>query len=89
MKRERNLKAICRGMDYLNLGKLLKMYPDILRSLFVAERNPHITADVFLSMITCDEPKNNDHTKALEYFKEFVVYIESKELAMQIWLLAT
>ena len=62
------------------------MYPDILRSLFVAEKNPEITATAFLSMITCDEPKDDSHIRVLEYFKQFVVSIESKELAIYIWL---
>ena len=62
------------------------MYPDILRSLFVAEKNPEITATAFLSVITCDEPKDDSNIRALEYFKQFIVSIESKELAIYIWL---
>jgi len=83
VKRERNLKAICRGLEYVNVGKLIKMHPDVTRSLFVAA-NSNITAKAFLSLTSIDEPKNEDHGRALDYFKEFIAQIESKKLAIYL-----
>ena len=54
------------------------MHPNVTRGLFIAEENAEITADGFLALATCDEPKNENQAKALDYFKEFISCIESK-----------
>jgi len=36
---------------------------------------------VFANPVTIDEPKNEHHGRALDYFKEFIAQIKSKKLA--------
>lgn len=78
IKREQNLKAFCRGLDSLSIGRLIKKYPDTMKSLFVAQKENVITADKFLSLMTNDLPKNENEERAISYFKIFVGHIESK-----------
>lgn len=77
VKREQNLKAFCRGLNSLNIGSLIKMHPDVMRSLFVAQKGD-ITADIFFSLMSNDPPRNEAEERAVNYFKEFVVHIESE-----------
>lgn len=78
VKREQNLKAFCRGLDSLSIGRLIKKYPDVTKSLFVAQNENVITADIFFSLMTNDPPKNENEERAISYFKNFVVHIESE-----------
>ena len=77
-KREQNIKAFCHGLDSLSIGTLIKMHPDVMRSLFVAQKDNVITADIFFSLMSNDLPKNENEERAINYFKEFVVHIESE-----------
>ena len=74
------MKAICRGLDHLHFGDLIKSprHPKQTCSLFVAEENPEITAAAFLNVTTCEVPQNEDQARAQDYFKEFIKCIESK-----------
>ena len=53
------------------------MHPDVMWRLFVEEK-AEITADGFFALVRYEDPKNENETKALDYFKGFVSYIESK-----------
>ena len=77
MKREQNLKAFCRGLDGLNVGSLIKRHSDIMKALFLTEK-ADFTSEVFFSLISIDRPKDESEERAMKYFKEFVVHIESE-----------
>ena len=73
--------AFCRGLDSLKVGSLIKRYPwpDVMKSLFTKQKDSMITAEIFFSLMSNnDAPKNENEERALKYFKEFVVHIESE-----------
>lgn len=78
MKREQNLKAFHRGLNCLNIGKLIKKHSEVMRSLFVAQKGNVITADIFFSLMSNDHPVNEHEERAFNYFKAFVVNSESE-----------
>ena len=77
-KRERNMKAFVRGLDYLEFGELVRQHPEMTRSLFVAAQSGTISAKVFLSLISANRPESKEHARAFDYFKEFIAYLEGE-----------
>lgn len=77
-KRERNMKAFVRGLDYLEFGELVRQHPEMTRSLFVAAQSGTILAKVFLSLISANRPESKEHARAFDYFKEFIAYLEGE-----------
>ena len=48
-----------------------------MKALFLTEK-ADFTSEVFFSLISIDRPKDESEERAMKYFKEFVVHIESE-----------
>ena len=57
-QREANLRSFFLGLNGLGVGELVKTFPSLTTSLFVAGNQPPLTADVFTSLILGKRPEN-------------------------------
>lgn len=65
------MKAFYRGLDSLKFGDLMKDFPSLTQSLFVAKFSP-ITASMFLTLVSSVRPVDETQKKAYDYFMEFI-----------------
>ena len=70
-KRDKQLRALRKGLENLGLLKLLQMNPE-LKNLLVFEQS-HLTGTLFLSLLEQDE-----EVEASPAFSLFQVYMESR-----------
>ena len=71
LKRERNLRAFCHGLNSLGVYDLVKDNPDTMRSLFVYKPK-QITAELFRSFISSVKPFDKDEARAFQFFQDFI-----------------
>ncbi len=74
MKRDRNLKAFCCGLDSLHMLDVIKVHPDTTMCLFVHEHKP-ITSDLFMSLVSSIRLAEIQELRAFNFFKYFVTHL--------------
>ena len=75
LKRERNLKAFCRGLNVLGITDVVKHHPNVARKLFIFEE-VSLTPSLFLGLVGSLRPDKEEHQLAFDFFKELVVYLQ-------------
>lgn len=76
IRREENLRAFVRGLDYLGLANLLQAYPHLLKPVFTAQLNtPTLTPESFWSLVESLRPCEIPKQRAYDYFRSFVTYL--------------
>ena len=77
-KREHNLKAFFKGLNYHKIGDLIKAHPILTRSLLVAEVDKTITSEKFFDLVESPRPVAENQW-LLTTSKEFALYLEGMQ----------
>ena len=75
IKRERDLKALRKGLETLGLQKLLIRYTSLMKPYFYSP----ITPDEFFVLVVSCNPATRLERQAYDYFKQFVVSLHGEQ----------
>ncbi len=75
VKRERNLKAIRKGLEVLGFLDLVIKYPSLVKPYFVAESRALVPDEFFLLVDNLLYTEHEHKNRSLDFFKSFVSYL--------------
>ena len=85
-KRQHAIKALCRGLDRLNLCKRLQEYPDLMKPAFLFEKQLPLTAETFIHLIATPKPLDEMKGRVYDWFIEHISG-DSRETSLEQILL--
>ena len=56
LKRQHAIKALCRGLDRVNITKLLQKNSDLMKSVFLYDANQPLTPEILVRLVSTPKP---------------------------------
>ena len=86
-KRQLAVQSFCKGLDHLNVHKLLKQHKDVLRPAFLYDHQATLTSDTFIDLISTPRPSHEISAKIYDWFVEYIRESHTREASLQQILL--
>ena len=79
LKRQRAVQAFCKGLDHLNVHKLVKENMEVMRPVFLFDSQQVLTPDTFIRSISTPKPRDRRLREVYSWFFEYVESSESRK----------
>lgn len=83
LKRQQYIRSLCRGLDHLNIMKLMRGNKDLMKSVLVYNTDQLLTPDILCNNIATPKP-SEEHLKPIyEWFLEYIRSPQDRKASLE------
>ena len=83
LKRQHAVQALCRGLDHLNVAKLLQKNCDLMEPVFLCDGNRPLTAEMLICLISTPKPEEERFGKVYDWFLQYLTQSSCRKATLE------
>ena len=83
MKRQHAIKALCRGLDRLNVAKLIQDNSELMQPVFLCDANRPLTAEALVRLISTPKPADERLKEVYGWFIQYLTESNCRKATLE------
>ena len=83
LKRQHAIQALCRGLDHLNVAKLLQKNCDLMQPVFLCDANRPLTAEMLIRLISTPKPEEERFGEVYDWFLQYLTESSCRKATLE------
>ena len=83
LKRQHAIKALCRGLDCLNITKLLQENSDLMKPVFLYDANRPLTPEILVRLVSTPKPAEERLGKVYDCFFQYLTDLSCRKATLE------